>query len=138
MAVATTLTTLENEAAIQHSERRRRGSGVGSDRRRAARTSVLIPVRIRPVRFTDGNFEDLTSTVNVSRGCLQVTSWRDAYFGGMRLLVAYPYLPSSRGTGWEYLGEVVRVDAHPDGRYRVTIKLQFVMQSSPSPRLISL
>ncbi len=109
-----------------------------SDRRRAARASVLIPVRLRPVRFTDGNFEDLTSTVNIARGCLYVTTWRDSYFPGMRVLVTYPYISSAKGSGWEYLGEVVRLETHPDGRFRVAVKLQFVMQSSPSPRLLTL
>ncbi|MFZ0739359.1 MAG: PilZ domain-containing protein [Candidatus Acidiferrales bacterium] len=109
-----------------------------SDRRRAARTSVLIPIRLRPVRFDDGNFEDITATVNISRGCLYVTTWRDSYFNGMRLLVTYPYVPAGKGMGWEYLGEVVRVDGNPDGRFRLAVKLQFVMQSGPNPRLIEL
>ena len=110
----------------------------GGERRHAARASVLIPVRLRPVRFTDGNFEDLTSTVNVARGCLYVSTWRDSYYPGMRVLVTYPYISSGKGSGWEYLGEVVRLETHPDGRFRVAVKLQFVMQSSPSPRLLTL
>jgi hypothetical protein len=109
-----------------------------NERRRAARASVLIPVRLRPVRFTDGNFEDVTSTVNVSRGCLYITTWRDSYYRGMRVLVTYPYISSSKASGWEYLGEVVRMESHPDGRFRVAVKLQFVMQSAPSPRLVTL
>jgi len=124
-----------------------------SERRRAARASVPIPIRLRPVRFCDGNFEDMSSTANVSRGCLSAITWRDSYYPKMRVMVTYPYAPSNRdamakesngnptggkGTGWEYLGEVVRVDAQPDGRYRVAIKLQFVMQASPNPRLIAL
>ena len=106
------------------------------ERRRIGRASVLIPVRLRPVQFTDGNFEDLTSTVNVSRGCLYVTTWRDSYYRGMRVLVTYPYISSGKSTGWEYLGEVVRLETHPDGRYRIAIKLQFVMQATPTPKLM--
>jgi len=109
-----------------------------TDRRRIARASVLIPVRIRPARFDDGNFEDVTSTTNVSRGSLNITTWRDSYRPGMRVLITYPYISSSRSTGWEYLAEVVRVNELPDGRFRVVVKLQFVMQSSPQPRLITL
>ncbi len=109
-----------------------------NDRRRAARASVLIPVRVRPVRFTDGNFEDVTSTVNISRGCLYITTWRDSYYRGMRVLVTYPYISSGKTSGWEYLGEVVRLETQPDGRFRVAVKLQFVMQSAPSPRLVTL
>jgi hypothetical protein len=111
---------------------------MSSERRRVARASVMIPVRLRPVRFTDGNFEDVTSTVNVARGCLYVTTWRDSYYPGMRVLVTYPYISSGKSSGWEYLAEVVRLETHPDGRYRVAVKLQFVMQSAPSPRLLTL
>ena len=110
----------------------------GNERRHAARASVLIPVRVRPVRFTDGNFEDVTSTVNISRGCLYITTWRDSYYRGMRVLVTYPYISSGKSSGWEYLGEVVRMETHPDGRFRVAVKLQFVMQSAPSPKLVTL
>lgn len=109
-----------------------------TDRRRAARTSVLIPVRLRPAKFDDGIFEDITSTTNVSRGCLSITTWRESYHPGMRVLLTYPYISASRSTGWEYIGEVLRVSELPDGRFRIVVKLQFVMQSAPSPRLISL
>jgi len=109
-----------------------------SERRRAARASVLIPVRLRPVRFDDGNFEDVTSTTNISRGCLNVMTWRDSYYAGMRVLVSYPFTSSSKGTGWEYLAEIVRLTQLPDGRFQVALKLQFVMQASPNPRLIPL
>lgn len=108
------------------------------DRRRAARVSVLIPVRVRPVKFSDGNFEEVASTLNVSRGCVYITSWRDSYYKGMRLMVTYPYVSAKKQPGWEYLGEVHRVDPQGDGRFRVAIRLQFVMQSGPSPRLRSL
>jgi hypothetical protein len=111
---------------------------MANERRRVARASVMIPVRLRPVRFTDGNFEDVTSTVNVARGCLYVTTWRDSYYPGMRVLVTYPYISSGKASGWEYLGEVTRLETHPDGRFRVAVKLQFVMQSAPSPRLLTL
>ncbi len=114
------------------------GTMRSSDRRRAARASVLIPVRLRPVRFNDGNFDDVTSTTNVSRGCLNVMTWRDSYYAGMQVLVTYPFSSSNKNTGWEYLGEVVRLNQLPDGRFQVALKLQFVMQSAPNPRLISL
>ncbi|MGB2887898.1 MAG: hypothetical protein WBC04_09390 [Candidatus Acidiferrales bacterium] len=108
------------------------------DRRRAARVSVLIPVRLRPVKFGDGNFEDVTSTLNISRGCLYVTTWRETYYQGMRVMVTYPYLSSKKSTNWEYLGEVARVEQQGDGRFRLAVRLQFVMQPTPNPRLVSL
>ena len=73
---------------------------MSSERRRVARASVMIPVRLRPVRFTDGNFEDVTSTVNVARGCLYVTTWRDSYYPGMRVWSPIPtFRRASRTAG---------------------------------------
>ncbi len=108
------------------------------DRRRAARVSVLIPVRVRPVKLGDGNFEDVTSTLNIARGCLYITTWRETYYRGMRLMVTYPYISSKKSSNWEYLGEVARVEPQGDGRFRIAVRLQFVMQPAPSPRLVSL
>ena len=140
-------------SAVNGSAERGGAAGSRNERRRAARASVPIPIRLRPVRFSDGNFEDITSTANVSRGCLSAVTWRDSYFPKMRVMVTYPYATPCRdavanetsanamagkSNGWEYLGEIVRVDAQPDGRYRVAIKLQYVMQATPRPRLISL
>ncbi len=108
------------------------------ERRRAARASVLISVRLRPVKFSDGNFEDVTSTLNVSRGCLYVTTSRQSYYKGMRLMVTYPYLSSKRSVAWEYFGEVTRVEEQAEGRFRIAVHLQFVMKPTPNPRLHSL
>lgn len=108
------------------------------ERRRAARVSVLIPVRVRPVKLGDGNFEDVTSTLNIARGCLYITTWRETYYRGMRLMVTYPYISSKKSANWEYLAEVARVEPQGDGRFRVAVRLQFVMQPAPSPRLVSL
>jgi|ERR1700722_1200676 hypothetical protein len=110
----------------------------GDVRRLAARVSVAIPVRIRPVDFSDGSFEDVASTVNVSRGAMYVATWRGNYYSGMRLIITYPFMSDAKSSVWEYLGEVVRVDRQGDGRARIVIRLHFVMQPADSPEFISL
>lgn len=117
---ATSVESVSLKAASKESKR--------SDRRRNARASVMIPVRLRPVKFNDGNFVDTTTTLNVCRGNLLVASWRDDYTKGMHVLVTYPYLPSGKGGTWEYVGEVTRLDAQPDGRFRIAIKLLSVLK----------
>jgi hypothetical protein len=110
----------------------------GDVRRRTARVCVPIPVRLRPVDFSDGSFDDVASTVNISRGAMYVTTWRGNYYSGMRLIVTYPFLSETKSAVWEYLGEVLRVDRQGDGRSRVVIRLQFVMQPADSPSFITL
>ena len=67
----------------------------GDVRRRSARVSVPIALRVRPVDFSDGSFEDVASTVNVSRGAMYVSTWRENYYAGMRLIITYPYIAKS-------------------------------------------
>jgi len=110
----------------------------GDVRRRAARVSVPIPVRIRPVDFSDGSFDDLASTVNIARNAMYVTTWRGNYYSGMRLIITYPFIAEAKSPIWEYLGEVLRVDRQGDGRSRVVIRLQFVMQPADGPSFITL
>ncbi len=110
----------------------------GDVRRRAARVSVPIPVRLRPVDFSDGNFDDVASTLNIGRNAVYVTTWRGNYYAGMRLIVTYPFISEAKSAVWEYLGEVLRVDRQGDGRSRIVIRLQFVMQPADTPTFISL
>jgi hypothetical protein len=110
----------------------------GDVRRRSARVSVPIPVRIRPVDFSDGSFDDAASTVDIARNSIYVTTWRGNYYSGMRLIVTYPFLAEAKSAVWEYLGEVLRVDRQGDGRSRIVVLLQFVMQPSDSPSFITL
>jgi hypothetical protein len=110
----------------------------GDVRRRSARVSVPIALRVRPVDFSDGSFEDVASTVNVSRGAMYVSTWRENYYAGMRLIITYPYIAKSTASAWEYLGEILRMDRQGDGRSRMVIKLYFVMQPADSPHFITL
>jgi len=98
-------------------------SAPAEDHRRNRRVPVSLEVRVRPVDFSDGDFEEFRTTQNVSRGALYFLTSLDRYYKGMRLWVASAHGPSTGSDSWKDLGQVARVDCRPDGRYGVAVVL---------------
>ena len=93
------------------------------NRRRNRRVPVSLEVRVRPADFGNGDFEEFRTTQNVSRGALYFLTPLDRYYKGMRLWVASGHGPITGSDNWKDLGQVVRVDCRPDGRYGVAVVL---------------
>ena len=85
---------------------------VRQDRRLKGRARVSQEMRIRTADFDDGNFEEIRSTMNVSRDGFYFVTSHDRYYVGMRLRVRAA-AESMAESQWENIGEVVRV--HPRG-----------------------
>ncbi len=77
--------------------------------RRRRRVKMSRQVRVRPSSPVDKHFEEVRATVSASPDGLYFTTWRDAYYQGMRLLITFPY--SSGMSSPEFFGEVVSVDS---------------------------
>ena len=80
----------------------------GKERRQRGRARVSLELRIRPTAFNDGSFEEVRSTLNVSREGFYFLTHHDRYYKGMRLRIA-PASASLADAAWEKGGEVVRV-----------------------------
>ncbi len=93
------------------------------NRRRNRRVPVSLEVRVRPADFGAGDFEEFQTTQNVSRGALYFLTPLHRYHKGMRLWVASAHGPTTGSDNWKDLGQVVRVDCRPDGRYGVAVVL---------------
>ena len=98
-------------------------SARAEDRRRNRRVPVCREVLVRPADFSDGDFEDVRTTENVSRGALYFLTSLDRYYKGMRLWVASTHGPITGSDDWKDLGQVTRVDCRPDGRHGVAVVL---------------
>lgn len=98
------------------------------ERRGKRRVGVSLELRIRPLEFSDGNFEEVGTTLNASRNALYFFTKLDRYYRGMRLRITSPYGPFAGSGNWEDTGEVVRVQRRGDG-YGVAVLL------SPSSHL---
>src|SRR5467141_2857545 len=99
-------------------------SAPAEDHRRNRRVPVSLEVRVRPVDFSDGDFEELRTTENVSRGALYFLTPLDRYYKGMRLWVAPAHGPITGSNNWKDFGQVVRIDRRLDGRYGVAVVLR--------------
>jgi len=85
------------------------------ERRGKRRVSVSLQLRIRPLEFSDGNFEEVRTTLNASRNALYFFTKLDHYYSGMRLRITSAYGPFAGSGNWEDTGKVVRVHRRGDG-----------------------
>jgi PilZ domain-containing protein len=92
------------------------------ERRGKRRVGVALQVRIRPLEFSDGNFEEVRTTLNASRNALYFFTKSNRYYKGMRLRITFPYNPAADSSALEDTGEVVRVHPREDG-FGVAIRI---------------
>lgn len=93
------------------------------ERRKLARRKTFRPIRVRPAHPGDGDFDEVTGTIDAHREGLYFATERKTYYKGMRLFVSMPYSPLAQGSDGEYIGEVVRVENLPDGKCGVAVHL---------------
>jgi hypothetical protein len=98
-----------------------------AERRGSRRCKINQLMRIRPSDPEKEHFEDLRGTHSVSRSGVFFQSSETGYELGMRLFVTMPYSKEVTATNREYLAEVVRVDALPNGLNGIGIKLLMEM-----------
>jgi len=98
-----------------------------TERRSSRRCKINQLMRIRPSDPEREHFEDLRGSHSVSRSGVYFQSSEKGYEIGLRLFVTMPYSNSPSALNREYLAEVVRVDALPNGLNGVGIKLLMEM-----------
>ena len=94
-----------------------------TERRRSRRIKIGQPVKVRPSDPKDTPFEDSNVTTNVSRDGIYFVSQVRTYAEGMRLYVAVPHHSPRNEQDREYIGQVVRIDFLPEGRFGVAVQL---------------
>jgi hypothetical protein len=98
-----------------------------NERRGSRRCKINQLMRIRPSDPEREHFEDLRGSHSVSRSGVYFQTSEKGYEIGLRLFVTMPYSNSPSALNREYLAEVVRVDALPNGLNGVGIKLLMEM-----------
>lgn len=99
------------------------GRSTHTERRGSRRCKITQLMRIRPSDPERDPFEDIRSTVSVSRSGVYFHSSETGYEVGMRLFVSMPYSKEPAALVREYLAEVVRCDHLPNGLYGVGFKI---------------
>jgi CheY-like chemotaxis protein len=103
---------MENQTSKSHSSRERRS------RRRAM---ISAPVRVRQLDVTNDGPDEISTTLDVSRGGILFTSAQGIFEAGMEVAVTFPYSRSLVAIQAEQLGAVARVSDIGDGRRAVAI-----------------
>ncbi len=97
-------------------------AGGRTERRRRPRAKLRQPIRIRSGRALESNFQEITHTVNVSRGGVYFVTRHDYYRPTLNVLTVCPYNPLDPvGSTDERMAEVVRIDSLPGGLHGVAL-----------------
>ncbi|HTX15322.1 MAG TPA: response regulator [Candidatus Baltobacteraceae bacterium] len=102
----------ENHTSKSHPSRERRS------RRRAM---ISAPVRVRQLDVTNDGPDEISMTLDVSRGGILFTSAQGVFEAGMEVAVTFPYSRSLVAIHAEQMGTVARVSDMGDGRRAVAI-----------------
>lgn len=94
-----------------------------AERRGSRRCKMKQWMRVRPSDPERDTFDDLRGTKSVSRTGVYFQTSESNYQVGMRVFVTLPYVHNSASPNREYLAEVVRKDALPNGLNGIGLKL---------------
>jgi twitching motility two-component system response regulator PilG len=94
------------------------------ERRSRRRALISAPVRVRSVDVTDGGPDEISTTLDVSRGGVLFATKLSTFEVAMVVAVTFPYSKSPVAVQAEQLGRVARVTKLPDGRYSVAVTLR--------------
>jgi len=102
------------------------------ERRSSRRCKITQVMRIRPSDPDKKYFDDLRGTVSVSRSGIYFHTSELGYEIGQRLFVSMPFPGDPSTMGREYLAEVVRKDALPNGMIGIGFKTLMEITEQPS------
>jgi hypothetical protein len=94
-----------------------------TEKRSSRRCKITQLMRIRPSDPELEPFDDIRGTLSVSRTGVYFHSSEQAYQVGMRLFVSMPYTREASTMTREFLAEVVRRDALPNGLFGIGFKI---------------
>jgi twitching motility two-component system response regulator PilG len=95
-----------------------------AERRCRRRALISAPVRVRSVDVTEGGPDEISTTLDVSRGGVLFVTKGGGFEAGMVVAVTFPYSKSPVAVQAEQAGRVARVSQMPDGRYSVAVVLR--------------
>jgi twitching motility two-component system response regulator PilG len=94
------------------------------ERRCRRRALISAPLRVRSLDVTDGGPDEISTTLDVSRGGVLFVTKNPSFEVAMPVMVTFPYSKSPVAVQAEQSGRVARVAKMPDGRYSVAVILR--------------
>lgn len=92
-------------------------------KRRSRRAKIARPLRVRPSDPKDDHFEDQPVSVNASKEGIYFITRKPNYYKGMRVFVTFPFSSPHDPMNCEYVGEIVRIEPQPSGKYGIAVHL---------------
>lgn len=115
-------TTAVAATSNQESETKKaRGSTPSLERRRRKRAKISAQVHLRAVNSPQ-RFEEVCTTVDVSRDGLLIAANSAGFWKGQQLSVTFPYSSSAPAFNQAQAAEVVRVTQKPGGKFSIGIQ----------------
>ena len=107
-------------------------AGGRNERRRRPRAKIRQRIRIRSGSVLESSFEEVTHTINVSRGGVYFVTRRDYYRPGLHVMALCPYNPSEPvGPTDERRAEIVRVESLPGGLRGIALSFDQSLEVLP-------
>ena len=93
------------------------------DKRRRHRVRLSCNIHIRPSLPGGHNFDEVLASENSSRDGFYAATTFTRFKKHMRVFVTVPFSTAPGAINRDYVGEIVRVDILPDGRYGIAVRL---------------
>lgn len=90
------------------------------ERRRRKRARISAQVHLRVLNAPEP-FEEVCTTVDVSRDGLLIAATRTGYWKGQQLSVTFPYSTAATAINQAQPAEIVRVTEHPGGKLAIAV-----------------
>ncbi len=90
------------------------------ERRRRKRARISAQVHLRVLNAPEP-FEEVCTTVDVSRDGLLIAASRTGYWKGQQLSVTFPYSTAATAINQAQPAEIVRVTEHPGGKLAIAV-----------------
>jgi CheY-like chemotaxis protein len=100
------------------------GDASRAERRSRRRALISAPVRVRSVDVTEDGPDEISTTLDVSRGGVLFVARQAAFEVGMVVAVTFPYCKSPVAVQAEQAGRVARITQMADGRYSIAVVLR--------------
>jgi CheY-like chemotaxis protein len=113
--------------------KRRHPATYPMERRRRRRALISAPVRVRSLHVTLDSMDEVSTTLDVSREGIFVSTQLCSYRPGMDVAVIFPYSDHAGAQQVEQVGRVVRIDEMGDGRRAVAITYAKPQQPEDEP-----
>jgi CheY-like chemotaxis protein len=119
--MSSTGSTVEEKAKADAAAAKAQASAIERRRRRRAKISALVHVK---AINSPEPFEEICTSIDVSRDGLLFTAKHAGYWKGQQLSVIFPFSTAAQAINTPQVADIVRVNEQPGGKFSVAVQFQ--------------